>query len=106
MIILEKFKNDLKNLVKAVLLIVGFQLVYTITYILLLCFLLGSFFFAIILYIAIPLYVVCNFASALLYQKTKSIIAGTLVSTVVTILLVATLSPFMLGIEMMTVFAQ
>ena len=106
MIILEKFKNDLKNLVKVVLLIVGFQLVYTITYILLLCFLLGSFFFAIILYIAIPLYVVCNFASALLYQKTKSIIAGTLVSTVVTILLVATLSPFMLGIEMMTVFAQ
>lgn len=106
MIILEKFKNDFKNLVKAVLLIVGFQLVYTITYILLLCFLLGSFFFVIILYIAIPLYIVCNFISALLYQKTKSIIAGTLVSTVVTILLVATLSPFMLGIEMMTIFAN
>ncbi len=98
-ILQNKFEDNIKGIFKIASLNFALVMVYLITYILLLCLLLGSFFFIIILYIAVPIVALSAFIMAFLYQKTGSILVGAIVCTFFVILIMSTLSPFMLGIN-------
>ncbi len=98
----NKFEDNIKGIFKIASLSFAFIMVYLITYILLLCLLLGSFFFIQILYFAVPIVFLSVFTMALLYQKTGSILVGAIVATFFVVGIISTLSPFMLGINYIT----
>jgi len=79
---------------------------YTITYFILICLLLGSFFFIQFLYFAVPMFLLFVFISAALYQKTGNIISGTIVVTTIFVLLTTTLSPYLFGLDFVSIFAH
>lgn len=102
----EKGEKGFKNISKAALLNYGVAMCYTITYFLLICLLFGSFFFMQFLYIAVPMFLLFVFISAILYEKTGNILAGTIVVTVIYVLLTCTLTSYMFGLEFASVFSH
>ncbi len=94
------------NLLKASLVSYGIQMVYFITYILLICFLLGGFFFIQFLYFAVPIFLLSHFISATLYQKLgkQGILIAAIINTLFLTCLIGTLSPFMSGFDMIMIF--
>ncbi|MFX0187830.1 MAG: serine aminopeptidase domain-containing protein [Candidatus Hodarchaeota archaeon] len=98
-IIQVKFEKGLRNLFKAALLHYVIVMVYFISYILIICVLLGNFFYIMFLYFAVPMFLLSVFISALLYQKTRNILSGAIVNTVFFILIICTLSPLTSGLS-------
>jgi len=105
-ILQEKFENRLRDLTKAALLNYGIAMGYTIIYFLLLCFLLESFFLLTFLFVAVPMFLLFVFIAAVLYQKTGNIISGTIVVTTIYVLLTVTLSPYMFGLDYISIFSH
>jgi len=85
---------QLEGVIKAGLIGGSCLCLYTCGTILLFCILLKSFFFTIFFHIAIPLTYLLAFISALLYKKTGNIITGTIVTTVILVMLLCTLAPY------------
>jgi hypothetical protein len=107
-ILQKKIGKGPNNLLKASLMGYGLQMVYFITYILLICFLLGGFFFIQFLYFAVPIFLLSNFISAILYQKIgkQGILVAAIINTLFLTFLIGTLSPFMSGFEMIMIFTD
>ncbi len=101
-----KFEDDLKNTCKVALLGFSFQMLYFVIYILLLSILMGSAFFMLTYFIAVPMLTLTSFTSTFLYQKTGNIVAGAIVNTTLFVGIIGTLSPFFLGIEMLSIFVH
>ncbi len=97
-VIQEKFEKGIKNFFKAALLQYSVLMVYFITFILIFCVLLGTMFYDMFFYFAIPMFLLAVFLSALLYQHTGKILAGALVNTVFILLIICTLSPLSFGL--------
>ncbi len=103
-IIQNKFERDLKSTYKLAFLIFGFQILYFVVYIYLLCILMGSTFFMLTYFIAVPLTLLCSFVTTFLYKKTGNIISGVIVITTLFVGIISALSPFFLGINMLSIF--
>jgi dienelactone hydrolase len=106
----ENFQSKLKTktnyLFKSSIYTFGFLIIYFTGIILLLCLLLRGFFFIIFLYIAIPLFLLLGAISAILYYKTKNILTATIINALINTMIISTLSPFMLGLNMILIFAH
>ena len=89
-----KFGRTLKELIKSSLLAFGILTLYLTILILAFCIAVGNYFLLMVLVIAIPIYLLTVFTSALLFQKTGSIIPAAIANTIFLVLLLATLSPF------------
>ena len=96
----NKFEEGFKPLIKAALMIFVFQILYWITYLFLIGFATGSFFyFGSFLPISIPLFLLNSFLSTLIYKKSGNIIAGAVVNTLFFTLLICTISPYQSGLS-------
>lgn len=92
-VIQPKLEEGLIGVFKSGILIFGFLFAYMFTYLFIICIIMGNFFyFGSFVPIAIPLYVLSAFSSAILYQKTGNIITGTIVNASFFILFLCTLS--------------
>ncbi|MBD3256326.1 MAG: hypothetical protein GF383_14605 [Candidatus Lokiarchaeota archaeon] len=101
-----RYGKKLKDIIKLSFINIAIISTYLTIIILLLCFLMGSFFFIIMLYIAIPLFSLTVFVSSITYEKTGNIIPGIIINATLIIFLVSTLSPFMTGLEYISVFSN
>ncbi|TFG02367.1 MAG: hypothetical protein EU540_01685 [Promethearchaeota archaeon] len=97
-IIQVKFEKGMKNLFKAALLQYSILMVYFITFVMIFCILMGTMFYNMFFYFAIPMFLLAVFISALLYQQTGKILAGTIVNSVFILLIICTLSPLSFGL--------
>ena len=92
-VIQPKLEEGLIGVFKSGILIFGFLFAYMFTYLFIICIIMGNFFyFGSFVPIAIPLYVLSAFSSAILYQKTGNIITSTIVNASFFILFLCTLS--------------
>jgi len=104
LILQNKFERDLKSTYKLSMLIFLFQIIYFVVYILLLSILMGSTFFMLTYFIAVPLTLLSSFITSFLYQKTGNIVTGAIVITTLFVGVISALSPFFLGINMLSIF--
>ena len=107
-ILQKKIAIKTNHILKASFLGYGLQMVYFITYILLICLLFGSFFLIQFLYFAVPMILLSNLISAILYQKLgkQGILVAAIINTLYLTCLICTLSPFMSGFEMINTFTD
>ena len=97
-VIQAKFEKGMKNLFKAALLQYSILMVYFISFIMIFCILMGTMFYNMFFYFAIPMFLLAVFISALLYQQTGKILAGAIVNSVFILLIICTLSPLSFGL--------
>jgi len=97
-VIQAKFEKGMKNLFKAALLQYSILMVYFISFIMIFCILMGTMFYNMFFYFAIPMFLLAVFISALLYQHTGKILAGAIVNSVFILLIICTLSPLSFGL--------
>ncbi|TFG20089.1 MAG: hypothetical protein EU529_15470 [Promethearchaeota archaeon] len=97
-VIQAKFEKGMRNLFKAALLQYSILMVYFISYIMIFCILMGTMFYNMFFYFAIPMFLLAVFVSALLYEQTGKILAGAIVNTVFILLIICTLSPLSFGL--------
>jgi len=105
-ILQKQFMKEQKSLLKTFLVIFGIQILYLVVMVLLVCFLLGSFFFIQLLYFGIPIFLLSISISTLLYKKTGNILIAAIINTLFVTFLFSTLSPFMTGLDMITIFTN
>jgi len=101
-IIQPKIGNSLKNTCTAAFLGAALQIMYFVIYILILSIIVGSFFFVLTFFIAVPMLLLSNFTSAVLYQKTGNVLSSTIINTTIFVGIIVALSPFMTGLNMIT----
>ncbi len=89
-----KFENSLKGLIKSACVAFGILTLYLGSLILIVCIIMNNYFLLMVLVLAVPIYLLTVFTSALLFQKTGSIIPAAITNTIFLVLLLATLSPF------------
>ena len=89
-----KFEDSLKGLVKSSLLAFGILILYVAVLIIGVCIILQNWFLIMVLFLAIPIYFLTVFTSAVIYKKTGSILPAAIVDTLFLVLILATLSPF------------
>ena len=89
-----KFEDSLKGLIKSSCLAFGILILYVSAVILIPCIIIGNYFLLMVLFLAIPIYILTVFTSAMLYKKTGSILPATIANTLFLVLILATLSPF------------
>lgn len=88
-----KFEKGRKGQLKAGFLILGLQLIYMIVFLLFLSYLQGSLFtFGVFMPVVVPITILGSYVSVALYEKTESIIPGTIIATVIIILQTITVS--------------
>ncbi|MFX1425330.1 MAG: serine aminopeptidase domain-containing protein [Promethearchaeota archaeon] len=99
-ILQNKYGKGIRPLIKVSLIIFGIQFLYMFMILLIIAFVMGSFFyFGSFLPIALPLFLLNSFISTVIYDKTGSIIPVALVNTLFFTLLVCTISPYQSGIS-------
>ncbi|MFX1384317.1 MAG: hypothetical protein ACFFBP_17920, partial [Promethearchaeota archaeon] len=103
-IIQPRFTNDIKGTIKVGLLTSTLMTTYFIVYILVFSMISGNYFFILTFFIAVPLNLLSGLVSAILYQKTGNIIAGSIVSTILYVVMLTTLSPTISGLNMLIMF--
>jgi len=89
-----KFEDSLKGLIKSSCLACGILILYVSVLIIGFCILISNYFLLMVLFLAIPIYLLTVFTSAMLYKKTGSILPAAIVDTLFLVLILATLSPF------------
>ncbi|MFX0070432.1 MAG: alpha/beta fold hydrolase [Candidatus Hermodarchaeota archaeon] len=105
-IIQTKLSESMESTLKISLIIFSLQIIYFIAIIMLLSVLIGSLFFTLFFYIAIPIFYLSSLIFTILYKKTGSILSGVIINTILQTLIICTLSPYMLGLDMILIFSH
>ncbi len=106
LILQNKFERDLKSTCKSAFLLFIIQTTFFVSYILLISIWRRNAFFMLTYFIAIPMILLSSFVSTILYQKTGNIITNTIVITTLFVFVISTLSPFQLGIQLLSLFRR
>ncbi|MHA1270730.1 MAG: alpha/beta hydrolase [Candidatus Helarchaeota archaeon] len=94
LVLLQKFKNGIKEQIKAILLIFTLLMIYICTFIIVPCIIINNYFIVIFLYIITPIIILVASISVVLYKKTGNIISASIINTTIIISLACTLAPY------------
>ncbi len=100
-IILDKYEDNVKSMVKLSLIAFGFLATYTVFYILLFCLILRNYFFLLFIMVILPVLLLTACVLVVTYSKTGSLIAGTTISAFLHTCISITLSPLAFGLLLM-----
>jgi alpha/beta superfamily hydrolase len=106
-VIQSKIQRTIRGTLKAIFIQFSVLLIYIALYLLLISALMGTlFFFGVMIPIAIPLNLLIAGTSVYAYKKTGNIIAGTLISAVLFVMIVCTFAPYQGFLGLLTTFTH
>ena len=105
-IIQRKYSEFLDNTFTISVIVFSVQITYFIIVVLILSFIINSLFFLQFFYFAIPIFYFSSLIFTILYKKTENILSGIIINSLYLTLIICTLSPYMLGLDMIMIFSH